>query len=405
MKALRQSIATISILALGALSAYLLYRMKPQAEKKPEIKNEVLVRVLEPRRETIEMLVRSQGNVVPRTESRLVAEVSGRVLEVTPAFEVGASFEKGALLLRIESVDYELEAVRARAEVAAAQTLLAQQEAEAATAIAEWEHEHAGRPAPSLVAREPQLAESRARLEAARALLTRNERDLARCEVRAPYRGRVRARSIDRGGFVTRGLAFATIYAVDYAEVSLPLAADELAFVDLPLSAMPTSGSKAQARARVDFTARIAGKAWTWTGQIVRFSGEVDTRTRMFQAVARIKNPFSIDGHPERPALAVGSFVEASIHGRSFPGLWRVPRTALHDGNSVLVFREGSERGSGRIHSRKVSILRRERAHVLVDKGLEDAAHIVISPLDIWTEGMAVRIELNAARETKSIKR
>ncbi|TDJ66796.1 MAG: hypothetical protein E2O39_15895, partial [Planctomycetota bacterium] len=33
----------------------------------------------------VELLVRAQGTVAPRTESRLVAEVSGRVIEVAPA--------------------------------------------------------------------------------------------------------------------------------------------------------------------------------------------------------------------------------------------------------------------------------------------------------------------------------
>ena len=78
-----------------------------------------------------------------------------------------------------------------------------------------------------------------AALREAEARLERAERDLERTEMRAPYAGRVRAEQVDVGQFVTRGTSIGDLYAVDYAEVRLPMPDRELGFVDLP---MPTAG-------------------------------------------------------------------------------------------------------------------------------------------------------------------
>jgi multidrug resistance efflux pump len=68
-----------------------------------------------------------------------------------------------------------------------------------------------------LAVREPQLAQARALLASAKAGLEEAERNLARCEIRAPFAGRVGEKTIDAGQYVTRGTAVARIYAVDFA--------------------------------------------------------------------------------------------------------------------------------------------------------------------------------------------
>lgn len=393
MTVLRQVVATSVVLALGGLAGFGIYLAKPEAQTRPQVKNEPLVRISEAHAEAIGFRVASQGSVRARTESTLVAEVTGRVLEVTPAFEVGAFFEKDALLARIEDVDYQLDLVRARADIAAAMTALAQQEAEAATAIAEWKRENGDRAVPPLVAREPQLEEARARVAATKALEARSKRDLDRTEIRAPYRGRVRSRAVDRGGYVGRGTPMGMIYAVDWAEVRLPLTPDDLAFVDLP-SGDPRDTSAAR-EPLVELRADIAGKSWTWRGRVVRTEGEIDPRSRMIHAIARIEDPYGAGDAPPHPPLAVGQFVEAEIFGKTIPGLYRVPRSAMREGNRVLLERDG------RIESRAVNIVRRERDTVLLDSGLADGDRVVVSPLEVWTDGMAVRVDADANAELK----
>ncbi|MCB9891343.1 MAG: efflux RND transporter periplasmic adaptor subunit [Planctomycetes bacterium] len=402
MSVLRQVTASSIVIAIGGALGYLIYTNRPIPQSKPVVAHEPLVRAVRVLSRTHRFTVRSRGTVHARTESQIVSEVTGRVLACTPAFEVGAFFEPGDLLARIEAVDYELEVVRGRATLASAETVLAQRVAEAETSLADWKREHGEEPAPPLVAREPQLEEARAAVAAARGLVARAERDLARCEIRAPYRGRVRTRNIDRGGFVTRGTPLGSIYAIDFVEVRLPITPDDVAFVDLPAS-MRRGATESLPMPTVTLSAVIGGTRHTWDGAIVRTEGEIDLRTRMIHAIARIEDPYAIGAdnghaHGQGQVLAIGQFVEADIVGKTMPGIVRIPRAALRDtvdGFRVLIFDDGA------LRSRAVNIVRRERDEVLVkDDGFNDGERLVVSPLEVWSEGMRVRLAEDAGSAT-----
>ena len=64
------------------------------------------------------MTVRAHGEVVPKTESNLVAEVAGRVVSVAPAMVSGGFFAQDDVLVEIESVDYRVALEQARAQLA-----------------------------------------------------------------------------------------------------------------------------------------------------------------------------------------------------------------------------------------------------------------------------------------------
>ena len=172
---------------------------------------------------------------MPRTQSELVPEVAGRVIEVSPSLVSGGFFEKDDVLLRLDPRDYELAIVRTRAAIAQAELRLATERQEAALAQNEWELLGNGRPTP-LAMREPQIAEALAALASAQATLEQAGYNLERTVLRAPYAGRVRQERVDVGQYVVPGASVATLYAIDVAEVRLPIADKELAYVNLPLA-------------------------------------------------------------------------------------------------------------------------------------------------------------------------
>ena len=181
------------------------------------------------------MSVISEGTVRPRTESELVPEISGRVTSIAPSFAEGGFFEEGETLVEIDPFDYEQAVITARSQLAQSRLRLAQEEAEAEIAQREWNEIGEGNPR-ALTLREPHLEDARASVAAAEANLVRAERDLDRAHIKAPYAGRVRRKNVDVGQFVTMGSSVATIYAVDLAEIRLPLPDVELAYLNLPLS-------------------------------------------------------------------------------------------------------------------------------------------------------------------------
>ena len=333
------------------------------------------VRVVEVQPQSIQLTVHSQGTVAPNTETELIPEVSGRVEWISPSLVNGGNFEVGDELLRLEDRDYRSTLKRA----------------DAALSRAEAEYEHAqfeferleSLEARQLISRsvmENSLRASRvaeATLQEARAGQAQASRDLERTRIRAPFTGLVRRESVDIGQFVSRGTAFATVYASADAEVRLPIADRQLAFLNLPVGIRGELPENLQPE--VTLSAEYAGQRLEWYGRIVRTEAQIDTVSRMVQVVARI------DNEGQTAPLSVGLFVNAEIQGLIADDIVRLPRVALREGNNVLVVDEGN-----RLRFREVDPLRLYQDEVLIRGGLSSGERVCVSPLQTAVDGMPV---------------
>lgn len=419
------------VIVIGAAGATLLYVLRQDVETRPPPRLAPLVRTETVVHRAVQIAVRSQGTVQPRTEGTLVPEVSGVVIAASPSWGDGGFFAAREVLLKIDPRDYELALVRARAQIEQAKLRLAEEEEEARAARVEWEtHGRVDKKPSSLLLREPQLAEAKAALAAAKAAEEQAQRDLERTSIRAPYAGRIWEKSVDIGQYVTRSSPVARIYAVDRAEIRLPLPDEELAYLDVPLdyrdcappgAAVGGTPSGPQVRLR----ARFAGTEHTWWGRVTRTEAEINPRSRMVHVVAEVEDPYgrSEDAQTQdRPPLAVGLFVEAEILGRILRDVVVLPRHALREQHAsparlaesgsfephgardrktstVLVVDEES-----RLRFRPVEVLRgsghklypvgSERAieGVVITKGLEAGEKVCVSLLDVVVEGKKVRL-------------
>lgn len=368
------------ILAAGVGGAWLLFATAPAIEERPPAAVAPLVAVAALEPQTIRLTVHSQGTVAARTESELVPQVSGKVVEVAPAFVSGGYFEAGEVLLVIEPADYEVAVERARAGAARA-------ESEAARARKELNRLR-GLSA-SGVASQSQLDDVEraasvavAGTREAAAVLEQAERDLERTRIRAPFAGRVREERVDLGQFVNRGAAVATIYATDRAEVRLPIADEELAFLELPLW---HRGEPTLLGPEVTLRATFAGTRHEWVARVVRTEGEIDPRSRMVHVVAQVDDPYGRDG--ERPPLAVGLFVDAEILGREVRDVLVAPRSAMRDREHVLVVDSDD-----RLRLRRAEVVRHRNAEViLAAQSLQPGDRIVLTGLETAVDGMQVR--------------
>ena len=383
----------VLIVAVGIGSALVLNR--PEAKQQPRQPPVLLVETLTATRVPTTFTVTTQGEVAPRTETTLTSEVSGQIVEVSPAFVSGGFFHAGELLVRIDPRIYDARVKRARANVASARTQVATENAMAGYALedwqrlrelqagAAWQREHAGHghtreAPPDLVLRKPQLAAALAQLESAEAELVEAEGDLERTSIRAPYSGMVRGKLSDVGQYVRVGDRLAGIFAVDYAEVRLPLTQADLQFLDLPRTTGATP-------VPVTLTARVAGVDQRWDGAVTRTEGIFDNRTRVLYAVAQVQDPYGIDSAHAQP-LRIGTFVNAEIQGRNAGPLFAVPRHALYKGTTVWLVDEDN-----RLQAAEIGIVRAEPDYVYVDGGLEAGDRICITPMEQPLPGTPVR--------------
>ena len=374
----------VTVIVAAAIGAITMILLKPEVEtRRPDIRPPI-VRVAKVEIADVALVVGSQGTVSPRTESQLVPEVPGRVIWVSPSLVSGGFFETGETVLKIDPHDYRQFVVTAEAEVARAKLGLELEEAEAALAAKEWQDLGEGEADP-LTLRQPQLVDARAALAAAEANLEKRRRDLDRTRIRAPYAGRVRQENVDIGQFVTTGSPLATIYAIDKAEIRLPLPDNELAYLELPLIYRGEQGKRLGPK--VLLRAKFAGADFEWQGRIVRTEGEIDRTSRMVHAVAEVPNPYGRTEDRERPPLAVGMFVEAEIEGVVAEDVAVLPRAALRNDGRVLVIDS-----SNQLRFREVDVFRQTNTEVVIRSGLESGEKVLLSPLGAVTDGMEVRI-------------
>ena len=383
MKRDKKTIVPLAVLALGGVATLGLVAATPSLEtQKPQHKSP-LVRVVRAEPHPVELWVHTQGTVVPRTESDLVAEVSGRILSISPSLASGGFLEPDEVLATIDPSDYEIAVERAHAALARAKS-----RRELARTALERQQRLAKRDVGSsadLDAARNGEAVAEADLRDAQAGLTQAERDLERTRIRVPYAGRVREKKVDVGQYVNRGTPVARVYAVDYAEVRLPIPDSDAAFVDLPIDYRGDAGEGSGPEVRLH--ARFAGREYTWSGRIVRTEGELDPKTRMIQAVARVEDPYGRSDDPSRPPLAVGLFVDAEIQGAVHDAIVELPRDALRGRDEVAIVGEDDA-----IELRRVPVLRRDRDRVLVASGIAPGERIVSGPLAVAVDGMRVRV-------------
>lgn len=328
--------------------------------------------------------VPSQGIVRARTESTVIPEISGTILEISPAFREGGFFEQGEVLVKIDPRDYESAVTIAASTVAQEETAVAEEEARAAQNLEDWKRlGRTGEPGP-LVARVPQLAESRARLASAKAALERARRDLERCELKAPFAGCVLTKTADVGQYVSPGRELTKTFAVDTAEVSLPVLTQYLEFLDVPES-FRGENSAPVAGPEVTLEADWAGRSVTWTGRVVRTAGAVDVKTTQMSLIAQVDDPYRRRA-PDQPPLKVGMWVEARIAGRTVPDVFIIPPAALREDREVLIVD-----AENRLRRRPVTVLWKERDHVVIRDGLKAGEVLCTVSLQYAVEGLLVK--------------
>ena len=392
MKRTLQIVLPIAILGFCGFIAYLIIASSEEPERPsfPAPNPNVVVRPLE--KQDFRITLHSQGTVKARTESSLIPEVRGRIVSISPNFQEGAFFEAGDVLLEIDDRDYRTELTVARATLAQAELTLAQERARYEQASRDWERLNPGQPATELALREPQIRQARAAIASAEARVETAELNLQRTKVTAPYAGRILSKSVDIGQFVSTGNELARIYAVDFAEVRLPLTATQIGYLDLP-SIYRGSNPSFENGPLVKLISTIGGKSYTWEGRVVRSEGAVDTRTRQLFVVAQVENPYG-ETVAGRPPLKVGAFVEAEIEGVVLEKVFVIPRKLYRENSYVLVVTPDSY-----LERRNVTTVWENRDSIVVSGGLRSGDQLCLTDVPYALEGWEVAASLESNQE------
>ena len=376
---IRKLIAPIVI--LGIATGIVMALLNTQPELKTTVKEPVpiAVRAVTVMPDTKTLTVMSEGNVYPRQEAKIIAQLSSEVAALSPSMIAGGEFSKGDVLISIDARDYEIALSRAKANVERSRAEYRFADSELMRVQSLYAKELASASQLQQAERAQQVSD--AMLKEAEAALERAEIDLERTQIVAPFDGRVRTESLDEGQFLQKGGAVATIYATDALEVRLPLPDAQLAYLD-PTFAQ-TGRAPIDRDVAVTLAADFAGAKQTWQGRLIRTEGDISQRSRFVNVIAEVTDTTSTEG----TRLPLGLFVTATIEGRTLDELISLPRTALRDDETVMVIDDDNK-----LHFRTIEVFRLGDEEVIVSAGLQAGERVCVSPLQFVVEGMAVTV-------------
>jgi RND family efflux transporter MFP subunit len=385
------------LIVVTILLMMVILKNPPQSKRfKPSKAAQMTVetRVLAP--QSYQVMVESFGTVKPRTESILFSQVSGEITKVSEQFRDGGFFEKGDVLVQLDARDYASEVKVSQANLFSANQVLLEEKARVDQAQADWKRLGNGKTASALVLRQPQLESAKAKVLSAQAQLDKAKLSLERTKIIAPYAGRILKKQVDMGQVVSGNSQLATIFAIDYVEIRLPIKNKDLALINLPeeYRDIGEQGRKND----VKLTSDLMGHQ-SWNGKIIRTESAIDEQSQQLYVVAQINKPYDAKTSSGSP-IKIGQYVTAEIHGKELSNALVIPSSAIYQGSYVYTVEND-------LLIRKDVILGWQNGkQSVVESGLVFGDELVLTSLGQVSSGTPVAIEGQnpSKRKKKNLK-
>tara|TARA_R110002096_G_scaffold257381_1_gene450818 strand:- start:150190 stop:151347 length:1158 start_codon:yes stop_codon:yes gene_type:complete len=379
-------LAPIIVLVVGAGISFAIISSKQQPQSQEVETKPRNIKAVVAQSGDIQLKIFTQGSVKSKQVIDIVPQVSGAVTYVSPKFVAGGQFEKDEVILKIDPRDYEVAVVSAESKVAESLQRLAQEKAEAALALSEWQELGQGE-ASALTLRKPQLAGAQAQLKASEANLLTARLNLERSEIKAPFNGLLTTKNADLGQFLSPGVIIGKFHSTDIREVRLPLSPIDRTKIDL------AALKRGSAEIDVKFTVTIGETTNSWIGNIVRSEGMIVDNTDVMWLVAELKGT-QLNSLENGEIIEIGQFVDAEISGKTLNDVIILPRGTLNQGNKVMIVDEQNT-----LRTRKVSLMETNREFIVVVDGLSAGDTVNISQLGSGMDGMLVSAALEQGGE------
>jgi RND family efflux transporter MFP subunit len=220
------------------------------------------------------------------------------------------------------------------------------------------------------------IKESLSSLAAAQARLKQAQTNLERCEVRAPFAGRLTLASAEQGQFVAPGTVVAAMADDTVLEIQVPLDSRDvrqwLRFAETDTESAGAWFAQPEAvTCRVRWTEDKQGHVWK--GRLHRVVA-FDQKTRTITVAIRVQASAARSNNGGLP-LVEGMFCAVEIPGRDLPNAFRVPRAAVSYTNTVFVAQ------ADRLKTRSVQVARMDGDEAYITGGLSNGDRVIVTRL------------------------
>ncbi len=429
----------------GILIFMVLLKVKPNPPHKEQIDNKRKVRIIEAEKTDVIPIALGYGTARPTNVWQAVAEVSGKAIYVSPSLKKGSRISKGTLLVEIDPTEYKLTVAEAKTNLQSIDAQVKQsidkeisnkellklelntldlkqkeldrqkkllgnniasksdfEQAEAAFLAQKYKVQTIQNTLNSLGSERELLKaqEEQAKLSQQSANL-----QLQYTKIRAPFDSIVSNVNVEKLQFVQKGQNIAEAEGVDSIEIEAQLANGLYVF-------RPEANEEARSRLiegngsvgdALGITAIVRfnfGKISSeWKGNVMRFNAQIDTKTRTPGVIVQVDDPFGLKLETPKRPLIKGMYCEVEFYGRPFKNIIIIPRTALHNKNTVYVADENN-----RLRIRRVKTGFTQDSFTMIREGLEPGEKIIVTDVIPAVEGMSVIpiLDIELASKIKS---
>jgi len=410
-----------AVLLIGFITMSSLASMKKKPSTREFREPSLQVEALTAEFEAVPVSLEGYGEARTLNVVAISPEVSGTVLDVHPRLESGEVISKGDLIFKIDTRDYEaalkevaatvkqlensvlslqkqyeidqvrLKSLQRNAELAKnqferLQTLFDEDKVGTQSNVDAAEQSYisvmdqATQMARTVELYPIKIQESQSSLDSASARLGTAKTNLERCEVRAPFDGRLKSVSIEKGQFVSAGKEVVTLADDSVLEIEVSLdsrEADKWLRFDVEGTATAAwFGNLKQVDCVVRWTESTSDTQWKGTlHRVVDF----DTNTRTLTVAIRILAE-NAAGNTNSLPLVEGMFCSVEIPGKSLENVVILPRWAVSYENTVYMS------VGGRLKTTPVEVARLDSDHAYVSGGIDPGNLVVttrlVSPLE-----------------------
>lgn len=372
------------VLSALVFAAYIVSSNPPTAKRgRPSATPQLSVQVQKLTRSDLALTIDSYGTIQPRTQSKLLPQVSGQIISISPKFRAGGFFEQGDILVQLDQRDLLAEVKISQASLFSAKQNLSEEQARVEQAKQDWQRLGNSEQAPDLVLRKPQLLAAQATVLSAQASLAKAKLALERSDIVAPYTGRILNKSVDVGQVVSVGTELAEIYAIDYVEIRLPLKNKDLPYMILPENSR-FEDETTQDQPAVTIYSDLATRQ-SWFGKVVRTEGAFDEASQQLFVVAQIDDPYGKNDSDSMP-LKIGQYVSAKIAGKVIKKALTIPNRAIYQGSYVYVVEDNL------LKRKNITIAWQNDEVAMIKTGVETNQLLVLTPLGQVTSGTIVNV-------------
>jgi len=403
----------VAVLALAFAGMSWLITNKDEPAKHPAFKTVYTVDTLIAKSATFQPSMIVYGEVQAARSVELRSLVAGEIVAINPALRVGTRLEKGQPLIEIDRFSYEgalseAEANRqeTRARIAENNAMISieaskikslrdqlgiagkdlarisQLKTRGTATIKQVEDREliVSQRSQALEQSELNLVAERAKLEQQKAILTRLDwrveqagRFLKDTVLVAPFSGVISQSSAEVGRMVGANDLVVSMYDADQLDVRFTL-------TDARFGRISADPDGVTGRA-VEVIWIVGGREYRFAAVIDRIGAEITSNRGGVEVYARLGG--AVRESPLRP----GAFVEVIVPDAVFDAHFKIPETALYDGDTVYVVRDE------KLVRREVRIAARDGDAVILTGGLTDGDEVLLTRITEISEGLKVRAE------------